>query len=356
MQTKLEFEPFSSVASRVWMSRSVRQHAELGARAPMPGTSLLRVPAQQPDRKLDGEPGKRRAKRPCEETEDDMEVACAMTASERGWDDANATAPRPPSPLGEQVESDDDDACAAAARKKDKDVVPSRMTWAWSPAHSAWALRPRPRLALAGPFFAFHPVPSKHTELLRILLNAPDSPLHEDFLRAELVPRLNRNHRVSLRALDWLMVDYSCENKAVYMWKVGDGLDLVDIHEKYTRLLKCWRRRRFDCFRRRHRIYFELDGSIYPTTVAQLHFFYVAARYGFLEYAAVFLDEIDAHMKATFVAKEAQKAAPKTGTGPKRQALVTKAKPRVFVNASPKSWSFKYPDVADSSDEDDLDA
>ena len=367
-QLPLQFSTASPLATRVWLSRSVKQRTYAAARTE-------NVPRQlQSDTKWEGvtwEPAlhgaKRGAvKRPTEDDEDDLEVLRLLQTRETD----PSLPPRPPSPPDEDFAHDDEDAShASAARRKDKDVVPSRQTWAWDAVTQAWALVPRPRIALHGLFFAFQPVPSKHVDLLRALLNAPDSPLTGTFLREELVPRLNRDHRVSLRALDWLMVDYSCENKAVYMWRMGDGLELVDIHEKYTRLLKCWRRRRFDCFRRRHRIYFELDGKVYPTTVAQLHFFYVAARYGFLEYARVFLESIDAHMKATLVKvgsadgrKQSRKrpldepeAAKPMPAKPKRQALVTKAKPRAFVNAAPKQWSFRFSDMPAEDDDDDED-
>ena len=391
-QCVLDFSSESDHASREWLTRSVNQHRT--------AATCMLPRQQQSDNKWEGiawEPSahgvKRRAKRPCEDDEDDIEVQCAsellresLCAGQRAG--GAALPPRPASPVDDDAvcaRADDDDdgdgprgpRHAAATRRKDKDVIPSRQTWAWAADSQMWQLVLRPRLALFGPFFAFQPIPSKHVDLLRLLLNAPDTPLNETFLREELVPRLNRNHKVSLRALDWLMVDYSCENKAVYMWRVGDTLELVDIHERYTRLLKCWRRRRFDCFRRRHRIYFELDGVVYPTTVAQLHFFYVAARYGFLEYARVYLDKIDAHMKATFTKADSSNAKPARKRKPaaaaaaveavpelilaaaaapsKRQALVTKAKPRAFVNAAHKQWTFRYPDMPSSDEDDDSD-
>ena len=344
----LQFTPECGLAARVWLTRSVRQQQQQN----VPETAARQLQSDKkwegvswdPDTGTSSASCKRKTKRarPCEDAEDDMELESARVAAAARLD--ADVPPRPASPV-------DDDAGdgSSMARRKDKDVVPSKQTWAWNSTASAWQLKPRPRIALLGPFFAFQPIPAKHLDLLRLLLNAPDTPLTETFLRTELMPRLNRDHKVSLRALDWLMVDYSCENKAVYMWPVGNSMELVDIHEKYTRLLKCWRRRRFDCFRRRHRIYFEMDDKIYSTTVAQLHFFYVASRYGFLEYARVFLDVIDAHMKATFnkVATDNARAAPK------RQALVTKAKPRAFVNAAPKQWSFRYPDMPADDDDDD---
>ena len=274
--------------------------------------------------------------------------------------------PRPPSPspsvssLDDDCEDDDDDAVATPVagskqgvkingarrkRRKDKDVVPSRMHWVWDAVAAAWTRAERPRLHAAGIFFSFAMLPPKHIDLLRALLADAKCPLTERFLRTELVPRLNREHAVSLRALDWLMVDYACENNVAYMWPDATGvLRVVNVHDKYARLLKCWRRRRFDCFRRRHRIYFELDGKIFSTTVAQLHFFFVAHTYGFLEFTRQHLKEIDAHMKETLTRNQQAKRA--RADNPKRQALVHKAKPCMLVSSVPSVMSFAFPDMA----------
>jgi hypothetical protein len=276
--------------------------------------------------------------------------------------------PRPPSPspstssLDDDMDDTDDESATTSAamskskqgvkcngarrrRKKDKDVVPSRTHWVWDEAAAAWTRAERPRLHAAGIFFSFAMLPPKHIDLLRALLADSRCPLTEHFLRTELVPRLNREHAVSLRALDWLMVDYACENNVAYMWPDATGvLRVVNVHDKYARLLKCWRRRRFDCFRRRHRIYFELDGKIFSTTVAQLHFFFVAHTYGFLEFTRQHLKQIDAHMKETLTRNQQAKRA-QTGN-PKRQALVHKAKPCMLVSSVPSVMSFAFPDMA----------
>ena len=256
--------------------------------------------------------------------------------------------PRPPDPTDALHDDLDKD------RRKDKDAVPSRMTYVWDPDRWRWDLVERPRLAVAGPFYAFAPVPAKHVELLRHLLADPDTPLCDGFYRRELVPRLNRTHPVSLRVLDWFMVDYAQAHKVAYMYPVRGRLELVDVHDKYSRLLKCWRRRRFDCFRRRHRVYLDLDGVSYATTVAQLHFFYVAHMYGFLEYTRLHLAEVDAHMKDTFARAAAVKRKRGGEAGPasaaaaaaprKRQPLVRRGPPTVFVSDQPYRMSFHFPD------------
>jgi len=234
---------------------------------------------------------------------------------------------RPPKP--DDPEEDRDD----TRRSKDKDSVPSRLTHVWK--EGAWVLCERERLPVEGRFFAFSTVPPKQVELLRWIMNHPDNPIDEAFLREELVPRLNRTHLVSLRLLDWLVVDYSREKNVAYSFFVPllKRVIPVVVHQTYESLRYRWRRRRFDCLRRRHRVYFDLDGETYSTTVAQLHFFFMSRMYGFLDYAAIHLSDIEEHMKriltATAVAKQEARARSQKC---RRKPLVTKARPGVFIS------------------------
>jgi hypothetical protein len=243
----------------------------------------------------------------------------------------------PPKPEDPEEERDD------THRSKDKDVVPSRMTWAWK--DNNWALQERQRKPVTGIFFSYAQVPPKQVALLEWILNHSDNPINEDFLRNELVPRLNRTHDVSLRKLDWFVVDYAREKDVAYRCYVPlykREINVV-VHQLYSTLRDRWRRRRFDCFRRRHRIYFDLDGGTYSTTVAQLHFFFISRMYGFLDYASQHLKEIEDHMKRTLTAtQQAKQTAKDERRAYRRKPLVTKAKPRVFVSDTPYKLSFQY--------------
>jgi hypothetical protein len=250
---------------------------------------------------------------------------------------------RPPKPDDPEEERDD------TRRSKDKDLVPSRMVWKWQPATEtaagAWALQERTRMPVAGAFFSYAEVPPKQVALLVWILNNADNPINEAFLREELVPRLNRTHPVSLRLLDWFVVDYAREKDVAYRCYVPlckREINVV-VHQLYSTLRDRWRRRRFDCFRRRHRVYFDLDGGTYSTTVAQLHFFFISRMYGFLDYAAEHLGEIEEHMKRTLTATQAAKQTAKQEKRKySRQPLVKKAHPRVFVSDTPYKLSFQY--------------
>lgn len=256
--------------------------------------------------------------------------------------DDEDVAGRPPKPATAPVDADDHD----VGRSKDKDIVPSRFEWKWDGA--AWVSRERPRIPIVGAFFAFSKVPAKQVELLNTILNQDACPIDDNFLRTELVPRLNRIHKVSLRLLDWLVVDYSRERNVAYRQYVPalGREQIVIVHQLYCSLRDRWRRRRFDCFRRRHRVYFDLDGKTYSTTVAQLHFFFVAKMYGFLEYASNNLAEIDAHMKRTLTeTAEAKRRARLQKKTYRRRPLVKKAASRVFVSDVPYSLTFNHEDL-----------
>ncbi len=239
--------------------------------------------------------------------------------------------PRPPRPADPVEERDD------TPRSKDKDFVPSRFTYVWDEETWEWKLRERPRIPIIGQFFAFSPVPVKQIQLLKWILNHAMNPINEEFLRNELVPRLNRTHAVSLRLLDWLVVDYSRERNVAYRYFVPllNREVTIVVHQLYESLRYRWRRRRFDCFRRRHRVYFDLDGQTYSTTVAQLHFFFMSRMYGFLDYALQNLKDIENHMKrvlsATTLAKQTAKAKKQKC---RRKPLVQKAQSRVFISDS----------------------
>ena len=140
---------------------------------------------------------------------------------------------------------------------------------------------------------------------------------------------------MSLRLLDWLVVDYAREKDIAYRRYVPTLRRemIVVMHALYTSWLHRWRRRHYDPFRRRHRIYFVLDDETYSTTVAQLLFFYMARLFGFLDYAADHLDEILPHMKTTLAGtNEAKNGARRRGEEYRRRPLVSKARPKAFMS------------------------
>ena len=268
--------------------------------------------------------------------------------------DAVAAAHRPPRPQ-DPIDVIHGSSTATATRRRDKDRIPSKQTWMWFDTSASWVLVDRPRVFEAGVFFAYAPIPPKQEDLLRLMLDDTTTSLDDSFLRNGLVPRLNRTHPVSLRLLDWLVVDYAREKDIAYRRYVPTLKRemIVVMHALYTSWLHRWRRRHYDPFRRRHRIYFDLDGETYSTTVAQLHFFYMARLFGFLDYASDHLDEILPHMKATLAGtNEAKNGARRRGEAYRRRPLVSKARPKAFMSAGTFQLRFAIDDTCDNVDAD----
>lgn len=251
---------------------------------------------------------------------------------------------RPPRPADPEEKRDE------SARRRDKDKVPSSKTYSWDETKRKWVLVDRPKVMVKGHFFSYGPIPHKQLALLESMLKDETTPLDQAFLQDELVPRLNRTHPVSLRLLDWLVVDYALEKGVAYRHYIKslDREMIVVMHSLYTAWLHRFRRRHYDPFRRRHRIYFTLDGETYSTTVAQLHFFYMARLYGFLEYATTHLEEIETHMKQRMAeTSTAKEEARLDGAQYRRKPLVSKAKPRAFISEGTFTLSFGLADHED---------
>ena len=110
-----------------------------------------------------------------------------------------------------------------------------------------------------------------------------------------------RPERLSLRALDWLVTNYAKKKPVVYKIAPPNHPTIpVNIHNDYKSWLNNHKRRNFDMFRRRKRIFFEhrdaTSGNMltHETTVGQLNFFFWAARYGVLDYARANILAIEA--------------------------------------------------------------
>lgn len=263
-------------------------------------------------------------KRPREAFEDDDHVTPPTSA-------------RPPPPPDPPASKNPE------TRKRDQDVIPSPSMWVWNEATQTYDLQPRPRVVNLGPFFTYRRIPANQVSLLKFLTNLvdPERPgqklITTEFMERHLVRRLNRDKDdglLALRRLEWLVVDYAREKDVKYVYNMpGRGPVGVVVHAEHTRWSTRWGRRRLDPFRRRQRIYFEAsDGETYSTTVAQVHFFYMAVMYGIVQYAEDHAQEIYDHMESTLKENAAHKTAAKKDKLPvKRTALVGKAESGSFL-------------------------
>ena len=142
----------------------------------------------------------------------------------------------------------------------------------------------------------------------------------DELVKTVLIPICKQTFVVSLRAIDWLVTNYAKRYRVVI--KVPSSLP-ISIYSSYRDTLKFFKRKCFDTFRRRERIYFKdvEDGAIiHTTTVSQLNFFRWAIMNGILDYAVNNANEIEKDMLATLNHSRKRKREKKTTK--KRSELV----------------------------------
>lgn len=112
-----------------------------------------------------------------------------------------------------------------------------------------------------------------------------------------LLPIITQQDALSLRVLDWLVTNYAKKNNVVYEYEVEPGERLMlNVYSEYKSWLRNYRRRNFDPFRRRTRLYFVHQGVQHETTVGQLNFIYWADTFGVLAYTRKNLQTIEKDM------------------------------------------------------------
>lgn len=161
-----------------------------------------------------------------------------------------------------------------------------------------------------------------------------------DVLKQVLLPIIShtgKQNRISLRALDWLVTNYSKKHPILYVVK-ADHMPgkLINMYTEYKAWLNKYRRTHFDPFRRKHKMKFTVEGVEYNTTVGQLNFMYWASKYGVIEYAKQHIDEIERDHAHVLKHKKRH-----TGTKTKRRQLSQAPTKKVFVYGNPVSVSFQ---------------
>jgi hypothetical protein len=142
-----------------------------------------------------------------------------------------------------------------------------------------------------GRFWSIEPLGTNKCQRLSKLLSI----LTDQRMRQIIVPIISVTSRISLRALDWLVINYSKKHKIAL---INKQTHLLSVYDDYRAWLSYWKRPLYDAFRRGSRIYFEQDGFYYSTTVAQLNFLYWCEQNGILDYANLHLHEIESDMNA----------------------------------------------------------
>lgn len=180
----------------------------------------------------------------------------------------------------------------------------------------------------------------KETRLQRIYEYFDD-----ECLRKMLLPIILKEGTLSLRALDWLVTNYSKKVPVVYnVTPPNKPETLFNLHREYKDWLRNHKRKNFDPFRRGKRIYFDIDDKTYESTVGQLNFFFWASRYGVLDYARANIDKIEKDQAVATKHHNTARtsSAPSTGKRDRDDKEPVKRKRRQLSQA-PKEAVFVYP-------------
>jgi len=196
-------------------------------------------------------------------------------------------------------------------------------------------VRNRTRVYELRNFWSYESLPIRAQERLEELSSHFFTP---NRLRRIVVPIITITSKISLRTIDWLVINYAKTFKVVI---TTPDQRLIPIYDEYRRWLKFWKRSLFDAFRRGSRIMFELDDHTYTTTVAQLNFLYWCYRNYILHYALENLVNIEHHMRSRLAAcKQLKMTRMLAGQKRRRSELSQVCKTKCFVYNIPFTVRF----------------
>ena len=120
---------------------------------------------------------------------------------------------------------------------------------------------------------------------------------NKDYMNV-MLPIVNGYSKISLRALDWFVTNYSKHKKVNYMLKNNNKL--FNVHYNYKAQLKAFNKKFFDPFCRGNRIpfFYDKDNCII-TTIGQLNFFKWAISNDVIIYVTENLKDIEIDMNKT---------------------------------------------------------
>ena len=102
---------------------------------------------------------------------------------------------------------------------------------------------------------------------------------------------------LELSALDWTVTNYAKRRSVTLLCRDAGGAPSrwFSVHTEYKAWLRVWRRKLFDPFARRSRVFFEggEDAAWVATTAAQLNFLFFAVEFGILEWVRRHLAEVE---------------------------------------------------------------
>jgi hypothetical protein len=145
---------------------------------------------------------------------------------------------------------------------------------------------------------------------------------NEKRLNEEIFKLIKQESTLSLRALDWLVTNYAKKNNIV---SLTNSKVMFNIYHGYKISLTHYRRRNFDPFRRRSRIFLINDGQKLETTVGQCNFLHWAHTNGVLSYAITNSQVIEQDMNCASQRQKAEKKKQRLDGVPYKRKELSKA-------------------------------
>ena len=160
-----------------------------------------------------------------------------------------------------------------------------------------------------------------------------------EIARTVLVPLMTQTSPISLRALDWAVVNWSKQHNIVCP-SIVPG-QMTNIHNSYRCALKYWKRRLFDPFRRRLRVIVDVDGQEYETTLGQANFALWTYKTGVLNYVTTNIEIIEADMnRVSQRQKRIRRDAKQNGSVHKRRELTQRSTSLCVAYRAPQCIRF----------------
>lgn len=160
-----------------------------------------------------------------------------------------------------------------------------------------------------------------------------------DIARDILIPLINQTSPVSLRALDWAVVNWSKQHNIVCSSSVPG--EMTNIHHAYHSALSYWKRRLFDPFRRRRRIFITVDDVTWETTLGQANFVLFTFETGILSYVIGNIELIENDMNKVSTRQKMERYEAASKGLKRRRTELTKPRPNMcFAYASPMDVRF----------------
>jgi len=108
----------------------------------------------------------------------------------------------------------------------------------------------------------------------------------------KILPILTSNSSISIRVLDWFVTNYSKKYNVIYKIDNQD-IQIFNVYLQYKSQLKGYRKKLFDPFCRKKRIFFYYEeNKCIVSTIGQLNFFRWSIKYNILEYVENNLNSI----------------------------------------------------------------